>query len=383
MALALAFGLRQVGSGTAGPIAMEDVPKQDVARLTRISAAAITALIVDVLGKSGLPPADAAQVAELMTEADLTGADAHGVFRLPQYVRRLRAGGVNPRPDIRVERTALATALVDGDNGMGHLVVARAAATAIQLAREAGVAWVGARRSNHAGAAGVYAAMPLAHDMIGIYSVVASANHMPIWGGAETLLGTNPLAVAIPAGAEAPVVLDIATTVVSYGTVKNYKLQGKTMPEGWMVDRHDGRPLTDPARSHEGLLLPLGGYKGSGLALVLGLLAGVLNGAAFGREVFDFNANDDSQCNTGHFILALDIARFFAPADFKAEVDRHLRDLAASRPLPGFAAIRLPGAERRLRRAARLRDGVPMPAGLIGQLDALAAEVGVAPLRER
>jgi L-2-hydroxycarboxylate dehydrogenase (NAD+) len=383
MALALAFGLRQVGSGTAGPIAMEDVPKQDVARLTRISAAAITALIVDVLGKSGLPPADAAQVAELMTEADLTGADAHGVFRLPQYVRRLRAGGVNPRPDIRVERTALATALVDGDNGMGHLVMARAAATAIQLAREAGVAWVGARRSNHAGAAGVYAAMPLAHDMIGIYSVVASANHMPIWGGAETLLGTNPLAVAIPAGAEAPVVLDIATTVVSYGTVKNYKLQGKTMPEGWMVDRHDGRPLTDPARSHEGLLLPLGGYKGSGLALVLGLLAGVLNGAAFGRDVFDFNANDDSQCNTGHFILALDIARFVAPADFKAEVDRHLRDLAASRPLPGFAAIRLPGAERRLRRAARLRDGVPMPAELMGQLDALAAEVGVAPLRER
>jgi L-2-hydroxycarboxylate dehydrogenase (NAD+) len=383
MALALAFGLRQVGSGTTGPIAMEDVPKQDVAKLMRISAAAVTALIVDVLGKAGLPPADAAQVAELMTEADLTGADAHGVFRLPQYVRRLRAGGVNPRPDIRVERTALATALVDGDNGMGHLVMARAAATAIQLAREAGVAWVGARRSNHAGAAGVYAAMPLAHDMIGIYSVVASANHMPIWGGAETLLGTNPLAVAIPAGAEAPVVLDIATTVVSYGTVKNYKLQGKTMPEGWMVDRHDGRPLTDPARSHEGLLLPLGGYKGSGLALVLGLLAGVLNGAAFGRDVFDFNANDDSQCNTGHFILALDIARFVAPADFKAEVDRHLRDLAASRPLPGFAAIRLPGAERRLRRAARLRDGVPMPAELMGQLDALAAEVGVAPLRER
>jgi LDH2 family malate/lactate/ureidoglycolate dehydrogenase len=357
---------------------MEEQPK-----LRRILAPAITGLIAEVLEKIGLSPADAATVAELMTEADLTGADAHGVFRLPQYVRRLRAGGVNSRPDIRVERTAPATALVDGDNGMGHLVMARAAATAIELAREAGVAWVGAHRSNHAGAAGVYAAMPLRYDMIGIYSVVASANHMPIWGGAEMLLGTNPLAIAIPAGAEAPVVLDIATTVVSYGTVKNYKLQGKRMPEGWMVDRHDGRPLTDPARSHEGLLLPLGGYKGSGLALVLGLLAGVLNGAAFGRDVFDFNANDDSQCNTGHCILALDIARFVAPEDFKAEVDRHLRDLAASRPLPGFAAIRLPGAERRRRRAERLREGVPMPPELIGQLDALALEVGVAPLRER
>ena len=355
----------------------------DITTLQRIPAAAISGLIADVLGKTGLPTADAAKVAELMTEADLTGADAHGVFRLPQYVRRLRAGGINSRPDIRVERTAPATALVDGDNGMGHLVMARAAATAIELARQTGVAWVGARRSNHAGAAGVYAAMPLAQDMIGIYSVVASANHMPVWGGAENLLGTNPLAVAIPAGREAAVVLDIATTVVSYGTVKNYRLQGKTMPEGWMVSSRDGQPLTDPARSNEGLLLPLGGYKGSGLALVLGLLAGPLNGAAFGREVFDFNADDETACNTGHFILALDIARFVPLADFKAEVDRHLRDLSASRTLPGFDAIRLPGAERRRRRAERLREGVPVPRELIAQLDALAAEVGVAPLRDR
>src|SRR5262249_48824877 len=118
-------------------------------------------------------------------------------------------------------------------------------------------------RSNHAGAAGVYAALPLEHRMIGIYSVVASANHMAMWGGAETLLGTNPLAVAIPAGEEAPVVLDIATTVVSYGTVKNYRLQGKAMPQGWMVSREHGGPLTDPQQSVDGLLLPIGGYKGS------------------------------------------------------------------------------------------------------------------------
>src|SRR5712671_4069156 len=216
---------------------------------TRVPAAAIVGLITNALATVGLPAADAAEVAELMTEADLTGADAHGVFRLPQYVRRLKAGGVNPRPNIQVTKTAAATALVDGDNGMGHLVMARAAETAIEIAREVGIAWVGARRSNHAGAAGVYAALPLVHGMIGIYSVVASANHMAMWGGAETLLGTNPLAVAIPAGEEAPVVLDIATTVVSYGTVKNYRLQGRAMPEGWMVSNRDGGTLTDPAQS--------------------------------------------------------------------------------------------------------------------------------------
>jgi L-2-hydroxycarboxylate dehydrogenase (NAD+) len=349
----------------------------------RIAAKAVEAFITDTLTAVGLPAGDAAKVAELMLEADLTGADAHGVFRLPQYVRRLRGGGINPRPAIRVEKTAPATALVEGDNGMGHLVMARAAETAVELASACGVAWVGARGSNHAGAAGVYAAMPLKHGMIGIYSVVASANHMAPWGGIETLLGTNPLAIAIPAGEEAPVVLDIATTVVSYGTVKNYRLQGREMPTGWMVSKEDGQPLTDPARSAEGMLNPIGGYKGSGLALVLGLLAGPLNDAAFGRDVLDFNYDDKTACNTGHFIIALDVARFTPLATFTAEIDRHLRDLRTSRPLPGFDAVRLPGSERRHRRADRLHNGVPMPLELIEQLDRLAGEVGVKPLAER
>jgi L-2-hydroxycarboxylate dehydrogenase (NAD+) len=359
------------------------IAMDQIATPTRIPAAAIAGFIQDTLAKIGLPAGDAAMVAELMTEADLTGADAHGVFRLPQYVRRLRTGGVNPTPAIKVTQTAPATAMVDGDNGMGHLVMAQAAATAVELARACGVAWVGARRSNHAGAAGVYAALPLAHHMVGIYSVVASANHMAMWGGAETLLGTNPLAIAIPAGAQASVVLDIATTVVSYGTVKNYRLQGKEMPEGWMVSNRDGGPVTDPGRSAEGLLLPIGGHKGSGLALVLGLLAGTLNGAAFGRDVVDFNADEKSPGDTGHFIIALDIARFIPLAIFTAEVDRHLRDLRGSKTLPGFDAIRLPGEERRRRRADRVQNGVPMPQELIAQLDRLAQEQGVVPLRGR
>jgi LDH2 family malate/lactate/ureidoglycolate dehydrogenase len=349
----------------------------------RIAVRAVEAFITDTLTGVGLPADDAAKVAELMLEADLTGADAHGVFRLPQYVRRLRGGGINPRPDIRVDKTAPATALVEGDNGMGHLVMARAAEAAVELASACGVAWVGARGSNHAGAAGVYAAMPLKHGMIGIYSVVASANHMAPWGGIETLLGTNPLAIAIPAGEEAPVVLDIATTVVSYGTVKNYRLQGREMPTGWMVSKEDGQPLIDPGRSAEGMLNPIGGYKGSGLALVLGLLAGPLNSAAFGRDVLDFNYDDETACNMGHFIVALDVARFTPLAAFTAEVDRHLRDLRTSRPLPGFGAVRLPGSERRHRRADRLHNGVPMPIELIEQLDKLASEVGVKPLAER
>src|SRR5262249_49657387 len=151
------------------------------------------------------------------------------------------------------------------DNGMGHLVMQRAADTAIALAKDTGVAWVGARRSNHAGAAGTYAAMALPHNMVGIYSAVANANHMPAWGAAESLLSTNPMAVAGPEGGEAPVVSDIPPTVAPYGTVKAYKRQGKPMPEGWMVSAKDGKPITDSAKSAEGLLMPIGGHKGSGL----------------------------------------------------------------------------------------------------------------------
>jgi LDH2 family malate/lactate/ureidoglycolate dehydrogenase len=331
----------------------------------------------------GLPDADAAKVGELMTESDLTGADAHGVFRLPQYVQRIRAGGLNPRPAITVMRTAPATALVDGDNGMGHLVLARAAETAIALARETGVAWVGTRNSNHAGAAGVYAAMPLAHDMIGLYSAVANANHMAPWGGIDLLLGTNPIAAAIPAGEEAPIVLDIATSIVSYGTIKNHKLQHKPLPDGWMVDARTGAAITDADKSGEGLLLPMGGYKGSGLAVVLGLLAGTLNGAAFGRDVVDFNADDVTTTNTGQFILALDVARFMPLAAFKAEVDRHLRDLRNSQRLPGVEAIRLPGAERRARRADRTANGIPIVSEVMARLDGVAEALTIRPLRRR
>jgi LDH2 family malate/lactate/ureidoglycolate dehydrogenase len=349
----------------------------------RIPPATIRTFITEALAKVGLPAGDAGTVADLMVETDLAGADAHGVFRLPHYVRRLRAGGTNPRPNIRVTKTAPATALVEGDNAMGHLVMAKASETAVALARETGIAWVGTRNSNHAGCAGIYAEIPMRAGMIGIMAAVANANHMPVWGGAELLLGTNPVAFALPAGEEAPVVLDIATTVVSYGTIKAYALQGRDLPEGWMVDRATGKPLTDSRRSAEGLLLPVGGYKGSGLALVLGIVAGVLNGAAFGRDVIDFNADLESNTNTGQFILALDIARFIALDAFKAEMDRHLRDLRGSLRLPGFDEIRLPGERRRHLQTERARDGVPIMPAVMAQLDQLAKDLGIKPLTTR
>jgi LDH2 family malate/lactate/ureidoglycolate dehydrogenase len=352
-------------------------------KTSRTPVAAVTSLIADAMIKVGVPPADAAKIAELMVEADLIGADAHGVFRLPQYIQRLKLGSTNAKPNIKVNRTAPATALVDGDNGMGHLVVSRAAELAVEMARECGVAWVGCRMSGHAGAAGVYAALPLKADMIGIYSAVANANHMPLAGGAEPLLGTNPLAIAIPAGEEPPLVLDIATSIVSYGTIKNHKLQNQPLQPDWMIDPKTGASVTDPHKSAEALLLPMAGYKGAGLALMLGLLAGTLNGALFGRDCVDFNADPATPTNTGQFVLALDPSRFQAIGAFKAEVDRHVRELRNSAALPGNDPVRLPGDARAKRRGDRSANGLALPPELLVQLDKLTTELGIKPLAAR
>ena len=166
--------------------------------------------------------------------------------------------------------------------------------------------------SNHAGPAALYAMMPLAHDMIGLYLAVGSNNHLPPWGSIENLLGTNPIAIAIPAGEEPPIVLDMAPTVAAFGKVRLKTQRGEEMPVGWMIDR-DGKPLTDPKRAEEGLLLPIGDYKGYGLSLIIGLLAGTLNGAAFGREVIDFVKEPGKATNTGHAIVAVSVEAF-APA---------------------------------------------------------------------
>ena len=327
-----------------------------------------------------MPAPDARTVATLMAEADLQGSDGHGVIRLPQYLKRIRSGGVNLHPDIRIVRERAAMALVNGDNAMGHLVMKRAAEIAIEKAKTAGVAWVGAQWSNHAGPASLYARMMLPHDMLGLYFAVGNANHLPPWGGLEMLLSTNPIASAIPAMDEPPIVLDMATTVAAYGKVKAKAARGEMMPEGWMIDR-EGKPLTDPRRANEGFLLPIGGYKGYGLALVVGLIAGTLNGAAMGRDVIDFNADAETPTNTGQAIVAIDPSAFGEVEEFKRAVDRVIRDLRSSERMPGVERIRVPGEMSHEKMVAQKRDGIAIPPALMGSLDRLAEQLEIPPLR--
>ncbi len=300
-------------------------------------------LVTEILMSLDVLPDHARTTAVRLLEADLRGRGGHGLIRVPQYVKRIDAGGINLRPDIRLSRESPVSALLDGDNGLGQVVVTQAMEIAIEKASAIGMAWVGTVRSNHAGAAGVYTSLALDQDLIAIYMAVASANVMPPWGGRERLLGTNPISIAIPAGSHNPFQLDIATTVASHGTIKVLAHSGERMPEGWVTDIN-GNPITDPNLADEGFLVPIGGYKGSGLNMAIGLLAGVLNQAAFGAEVIDHRSVPDRAANTGQAIFVMRPDLFTELEDFKSSMDEHLEALGASGPdgdvhIPGDGAI--------------------------------------------
>ncbi|GAA3774457.1 Ldh family oxidoreductase [Plantactinospora mayteni] len=288
-----------------------------------------------------VPAEHAETTARRLVEADFRGRAGHGLIRVVPYLDRIAAGGINVRPDLRVRSETPVAAQVDADNGLGQVAVTRAAEIAAEKALAAGVAVVGTVRSNHAGAAGLYPLMLAERGLVGLYFAVANANGMPPWGGREPLLGTNPVAVAIPAAGGHPYLLDIATTAASHGAIKVARLAGEPLPVGWLVDA-EGAPITDPHRADEGLLVPIGGHKGSGLTMAIGLLAGVLNGAAFGRAVVDHRVDTVTPTNTGQLLVAFRVDLFRPLAEVLADLTGHLDELRAADPLRGDA-VRLPG----------------------------------------
>ncbi len=344
--------------------------------MNRYPVERLRGFIQDVLLALDVLPGHAEITATRMLDADLRGRSGHGIIRLPLYVARIEAGGTNLRPDIRLLRNSPVNALVDGDNGLGHPVLEFASDVAIGKAEEIGMAWVGTRNSNHAGAAGVWINKVVEQGLIGIYLAVANANGMPPWGGRERLLGTNPIAIGIPTRNRPSFQLDIATTVVSHGTIKVKAQAGEPLPEGWVVDA-DGNPITDPNRADEGFLVPIGGYKGAGLNIVIGLLAGTLNGAAFGRDVVNFRTELATPTNTGQSLFVMRPDLFGDEDEILTAFDRVLDELAQSESMTG-EPIRLPGDRAAATEADVREHGVAVPPSLVDQLREIAARLGVA-----
>jgi len=327
-----------------------------------------------VFQAAGLTPEDAARVADNLIHANLRGVDTHGLTRLPIYVKRLRLGAMNPRPRISVLAEGPATLLLNGDNGPGAVVATHAMQQAIRKAREIGTCWVGVRRGNHFGTCAYYTMMASDADMVGIVFTNGPASMAP-WGGRQPYLSTNPISFAIPSD-EGAVVLDMATSVAARGHFLLAMKEGRELPPGLALDR-EGRPTTDPRAAWEGLIMPLGGHKGYGLSLVFDLLAGVLNGAANGPRVGRTYEEFDRPSDVGHTFVALDVSRFMPPLTFRQLVGQTCREIRAIPRAPGVERIYVPGEIEAERAAQRARDGIPLPASVVEELRATAAELGV------
>jgi LDH2 family malate/lactate/ureidoglycolate dehydrogenase len=341
----------------------------------RFSFDELVDLVARLFRAVDVPDDDAVVTASRLVEADFRGRTGHGLIRVVPYLDRIRSGGLNPRPVMRVRHETPVSAQLDADNGLGPVAMTRATELAIAKARESGVAIVGTVHSNHAGAAGLYPAMAAAQGLVGIYCAVANANGLPPWGGTDPILGTNPLAIAVPTADGRPFVLDIATTTASHGAIKVARQEGRQLPAGWVVDPA-GAPITDPARADDGYLVPIGGYKGAGLALAIGLLAGILNGAAFGRDVVDARADLVTPTNTGQLLVAF-------RADVFRPLETVLSDLAAA--LSGVRTsdsadgrpLRLPGDRAAELEAEHRRRGLEVPQPVLAALEAARTDLGV------
>ena len=326
--------------------------------------------------RAGVPQADSRIVANSLVEADLRGVGSHGVVRLPIYVQRLRAGANNPRPNIRVLRETVTGAVMDGDNGMGHLVCTRAMGMAVEKGREGRCFFVAVRGSNHNGTQSHFVEMATRADMIGFSFSIGGINHMCAWGGAEGILGNNPFGIGIPAGERRPVILDMACSVAARGKVNVAAARGESIPDGWCTDA-DGRPTTDPIAALSGFVLPVGGPKGYALTVTSGLISTMLAGAAFGRQVTHLYDDLERPQNIGHLLGVIPVAAFDQVAAFKARMDAAIRDVKECRRAPGVEEIFLPGEREFDTLERRRREGIPLPGGTMAELRALGETLGI------
>jgi L-2-hydroxycarboxylate dehydrogenase (NAD+) len=335
----------------------------------------------------GVPKKDAAQAAEVLAAADLRGIDSHGVARLHMYNDLLSEGRINPKPKIKVVRSTLSTATLDGDNGLGLVVGPQANQMAMDMAEKAGSGWVSIRNTSHYGIAGYYVLKALERDLIGWAMTNSTKMVAPLWG-VERMLGTNPIAIAFPGKEEPPIVIDMATCAAAYGKVEMARRRGEMIPEGWAIDKQ-GRFTKNPEDIIDGgALSPLGsdrergGHKGYCLGIMVDVLSGVLSGANWGPFAPSFALRQETPKRSvgkgvGHFFGALQIRGFLDVDEFKRQIDDYVRTFRATKPAPGTTGPLLPGDPEREAEKVRRKKGVPLILPVIEELRDVSAKTGI------
>jgi LDH2 family malate/lactate/ureidoglycolate dehydrogenase len=345
---------------------------------SRFPVAALRAFSNRVFIAGGLSDADAETVSDVLLHADLRGHASHGVTRIPIYLERIRRGAVKANPSIAVHRPAPALLDVDGDNGPGPVVSLRAIDAAIEVAREQGVCAATVRHSNHNGSGSYYVERALAAGCIG-FALTNAPPSMTVQGGRSSVIGTNPLAFGAPVDGEAPVLLDMATSVVARGKIVEAAKRGDQIPEGWALDA-DGRPTTDAVAAERGVVLPMAGAKGSGLALMVEILSGVLSGGRFAGNLGNLYSDFELSQDIGHFFLVISPGGFGTVPDFNERMRRLVDEMKACPVAEGVDGIKLPGEPENERSAAMSKEGIPLPDNVIADLAEAAESVGIEPL---
>jgi len=337
--------------------------------------------------KMGCPLEEAETAAKSLLIADLRGVDSHGVARLSGYVRLWEVKRVNALPAIKIIHETPSTATIDGDAGLGLVIAPYAMNVAIYKAKQVGTGWVSVKNSNHFGIAGSHAMMALDNDMIGIAMTNASALVAPTFS-VERMLGTNPIAVAIPAGIEPAFVADFATTTAANGKLEILQRKNAPMPTGWAQTK-DGEPSTDAnALKNGGALLPLGGdrehgsHKGYGLGSIVDIFSAVLSGANYGPWVPPFPAYIAMPENLpgegiGHFFGAMRIDAFRKAEDFKTHMDKWIQRFRSAKTIKGENRVFIPGDIEREMEEVRMKDGLPLLQQVVDDLNSLAVKFKV------
>ena len=341
-----------------------------------VTAESLRRLATRLFTASGVPPGDAADVAEVLVEADLRGVESHGTTRVAGYISMIEHGLLNPTPKVTVLRDLPSTAMLEGDRGFGIVVARRAMRMAMDKTRAHGIACVTARNVTHTGMVGFYPMMAAREGLIGV-SMNNGPTILPPFGGTTPTYATNPVAAAFPAGARPPIVLDMATSMVAAGKMRLAAKKGAPIPPDWALDR-DGRPTTDPHEAiFHGFLQWAGGYKGFGMATVVEVLGGVLSGGLFGTDVPPMKNFGREPLTTSAFYLAIDPERFMPLEEFRARVDRLIDMITSSERAAGVEEVFVPGEPERRRHAHRSRHGIPLSDVVHDELAALAHARGV------
>lgn len=317
-------------------------------------------LCVEKLLQARLNSEHAYIVADVLIHANLRGVDSHGVMRMEHYIRRLTSGGINPRPHIQIEETGPATAVVDGDDGFGHVIAKEGMQAAISLADRSGIGMVTMKNSSHCGALSYFVNQAAKRQMIGMMMTNTDKFVVP-FGASKAFFGTNPLAYGFPSQLYPPIIVDMATSQVAVGKVFHAREAGKSIPLDWGVDRA-GKPTADPAAV--AALFPFGGQKGSALAMVVDLFSGILANSSFGPHVSVMYGDYSNKRKLGHFTCVIDISRFLEKSVFLQQVDQFIEEMHALEPAEGFASVLVPGEPEHAKELSRLREGIPIPVSI-------------------